>query len=83
MPNQSTIMPRQPLADTTPAQKAAIVTRKSLGMTTRHIACKENISPSTVSQITNQYDEMSDLAAIGTKKGWECKMSKRDVDLAC
>jgi transposase len=76
-------MPRQPLADTTPAQKAAIVTRKSLGMTTRQIANNENVSPSTVSRITNRYGETSDFAAKGTKKGRECKMSKRDVDLAC
>ena len=76
-------MPRQPLADTTPAQKASIVTRKSLGMMTRQIASKENVSPSTVSRITNQYNKTSDFTVKGKKKGRRCKMSKRDVDLAC
>jgi len=81
--NQYITMPRRPLADTTPAQKAAIVMRKSFGMTTRQIASKENVSPSTVSRITNQYDETSDFTVKGKKKGQQCKMSKRDVDLAC
>ena len=62
-------MPRQPLADTTPAQKASIVTRKSLGMMTRQIASKENVSPSTVSRITNQYNKTSDFTVKGKKKG--------------
>ena len=52
-------------------------------MTTRQVAYKENISPSTVSQITNWYGKTSNFAAKGTKKGREYKMSKRDVDLAC
>ena len=81
--NQHTTMPHQPLADTTPAQNAAIVTRRSLGMKTRQVAYKENISPSTVSQITNWYGKTSNFAAKGMKKGQECKMSKRDIDLAC
>ena len=52
-------------------------------MSTRQVAYKENISPSTVSRITNRYGKTSNFAAKGTKKGQEYKMSKMDVDLAC
>jgi orotate phosphoribosyltransferase-like protein len=76
-------MPHQPLADTTAAQKSAIVMQKSLGMTNHQIADKENVSPSTVSCITNRYAETNDFEAKGTKTGWKPKMTNCDIHLAC
>ena len=76
-------MLHQPLADTTAAQKSAIVTQKSLGMTNRQIADNENVSPSTVSRITNLYAETNDFEAKGTKTGQKHKMTNCNIHLAC
>src|ERR1700761_312198 len=66
------------MADTTCAQKSAIVTWKAAGLTDRQVAEKENVAPATVCRINKRYSQTRDFDAKGRKTGRPTKFTEQD-----
>ena len=71
------------MSNTSAVKKATIVTRKEMGMPDQEIANKENIAPSTISQITTCYGKTHQFDAKKPKPGCPNKMSEQDIHFAC
>ncbi|CAK5266520.1 unnamed protein product [Mycena citricolor] len=67
------------MADTSAPKKATIVALREAGLTTREVAKKENVAPSTVSRIAARYGPMHDFEAKGPRRGRKPLFTECDV----
>ncbi|KAJ7041348.1 hypothetical protein C8F04DRAFT_947307 [Mycena alexandri] len=67
------------MSETTAGKKGAIVALKEAGMSNGQVAGKENVAPSAVSRINEQYGPNHDFESKGHKKGRPSKLDEKDM----